>query len=194
MEYLRDLTTLDNIKKKYDEIPKTSVWSSDAYDAYGIPYPKAQPGQDSARFGKGAYNRPIEEWLRVDSFGKSNPYNSALNIVPLSGNLGYQAMYTRTKRDLGEVPTGNYTYTTPTGNSYTSPDLISPLNADFYIDIANELSRIDPNVYEFDLSGAITAPMVNSNPGLYGKNNPYIVLPEATPTTAVTAPKLKGGV
>lgn len=105
----------------------------------------------SKRFGPGAYALEEGQYPTLDEVfnGQFNQYLKAEK----QDNGAFNAKYTRTNRDLGQLPAVNW---------YGSSTKIAPQNADLFLNLADELDRIDPNVFQYDATAL---------PGYQGKNS-----------------------
>ncbi len=197
MNYLKDLSTLEAIQKRYSALPAINPWGVEdlaeepSFDSSGrmvdpgqkgIERPQNEVWHDSARFGKGAYNRPYQEYIKLDTYGKGRM--PAAPGIALNPNFQvqkqgdeYHGFYKRTGRDLGQLPNYQRTLSVPGGGTYTSKPATNPVNIDYMLDIADELNRIDPNVYQFNLRNMIKPPEISSvRTG--NDSNPLIRLPK----------------
>lgn len=190
MNYLKDISSLESIQKKYADLPQVNIWGVEeladeggpqfgaggqqvGYDkpTQGIAQPTDLPWMDSARFGQGAYNKPVQEYLKMAKLPEVLQGYNPNAAVQKQTDGTYHGYYNRTGRDLGEMPNITRSY-----NGYTTPDATNAINADYILDVANELDRIDPNVYSFNIRNAVTPPQGSSIN--IGKQNPYIALPK----------------
>lgn len=89
----------------------------------------------SKRFGALAYIAPVGAWPRLPELSR---WNRDIRVNQRSPGV-YDVYYTRTNRYLG------------TYSGYGGGDRIHPQTADYILDVADELNRIDPNVYRYDL-------------------------------------------
>lgn len=189
MNYLSDISSLEAIQKKYADLPKVNVWgveelADEGGDQFangqkvgtdpgksGIERPVDLPWMNSARFGQGAYNQPVQSYLKMAKLPTILQGYNPNATAQKQADGSYHGMYERTGRDLGELPNVTRSY-----NGYTTPDATNAINADYILDVANELDRIDPNVYAFNIRNAVTPPQGSSIN--IGKQNPYIALPK----------------
>lgn len=167
MDYLKDYSTLDAIIEKYRSLPTPSNWSiasmtpgGDFSNYYKWKNPGTDTSKDSARFGRGAWNAPTEAYISLEQLnsGKYNPYFQAEQ----QSDDTYKAKYTRTNRNLWQLPLSTIlNYSIGVNPKNIDQQMLFPVStrlglhpqyADLYLDMADELSRIDPNVYEYDLS------------------------------------------
>lgn len=132
MDYLSDFSGLKEINKNYTQKSYLNPWSTEAKPEGALD--KWLLGKQSEptnlTYTKNPYYAPVEAYPTMKYLNKKFP---ELSYSPTGG-----VTYNRTGRNLGTVPLYNEGYS------------VSPIHADYFIDIAKELDRVDPNVMYYN--------------------------------------------